>query len=85
LRIDGRNIHLTADAANGLIHVAVLGEGGRVLAESEPIAGDNTDVQIIWKQHQSLEHLIGRDLRLSFKITNATLYAFRFGGEPTTD
>jgi hypothetical protein len=81
----GRDMYLTAEAANGLIHVSVLGNGGELLAESEPISGDVTDTKINWRQPESLKHQIGRDLRLRFEIKNATLYAFRFGGEPVTD
>jgi hypothetical protein len=79
LRIDGLEMYLTADAANGSIIVSVLGDHGELLGESEPISGDGTDIKLIWKQQELLERHKGRDLRLRFEVRNATLFAFRFG------
>jgi hypothetical protein len=82
LRFAGRELFVSADAAKGSITISVLGNNGDMLAESQPISADVTDSKIVWKQHDSLERQVGRDLRLRFEITNAALYAFRFGGRP---
>jgi hypothetical protein len=82
LRIEAREMHLTADAASGIIRVLMIGADGNVLAESQPISENITDGKITWTGQDSIERQIGRDLRLRFEIRNATLYAFRFGENP---
>ena len=70
---------VSADAAGGSVTVAVLDEGGRILATSEAVSGDVTDFPVALE----LKPLVGRTVRLRFTMNRARLYAF--GGTRLAD
>lgn len=79
LVIARESLTLSADATGGRVTVAVLDEGGHVLAESEAITGDVTDFPLAL----AVKPLVGRTVRLRFTLHRARLYAF--GGTRLAD
>jgi hypothetical protein len=75
LVIRGSTLSVNVDAAEGVLEVAVLDAAGKVLATSEPVAGDRPDVQVRWKQG-GLADLRQHRARIRFTLRNAKLYSF---------
>ena len=71
----GKDLAITADAKGGSICVTVSIENGDEVIHSESITGDVTD-QII----ANLTPFVGKSVRLSFELKQATLYSFSFLG-----
>lgn len=71
-------LRISADAKNGAVKIAVLGEDGRILAESSPVKGNVTDEPVQWAKGD-YRALRGKTVRLRFDLTAARLYAFNVG------
>ncbi|MBM4003800.1 MAG: hypothetical protein FJ295_11005 [Planctomycetes bacterium] len=71
----GKELAITADASGGLIRVTVFQEDGGEVIRSEPITGDVTDRVLA-----DLTPFVGKRVRLSFELKQATLYSFSFPG-----
>ncbi|MBM4058850.1 MAG: hypothetical protein FJ275_11590, partial [Planctomycetes bacterium] len=69
----GKELAITADASRGSIRVTVFQEDGGEVIRSEPITGDVTDRVIA-----DLTPFVGKPVRLSFELKQATLYSFSF-------
>ena len=85
LLFSGRRLHLNADCgAGGQVRVGVLAEDGSPIPgfrqeECEPLIGDFLRGEVRWKTGSPLSSLVGRPVRLSFRLDRHTrLYAFRF-------
>lgn len=78
LTLDGRDLHLNANAAQGTVVVAVTDDQGIPLAHytSEQIVGDELDTTVQFSH--SLEALKGREVRLRFQLKSASLYSYWF-------
>ena len=70
-------VHLTADAAGGLVQINALDDDGTVLAEGQPIAEDVTDRRVQWANPDQETACAGRSVRLSFRIQRAKVYSVR--------
>lgn len=70
---NGRSLRLTADAPEGSVRVAVLGENGKELARFGPLSGHLTD-----SVAGDLSAYVGKPVRLRFELKRAMLYAFAF-------
>ena len=76
-RWSGRSLHVNVDAAGGELRAQVLGADGSELATSLPVNGDQTDARVIWSQGEAgLQE--GQEVRLRFKLRNASFYSFWF-------
>jgi hypothetical protein len=78
IRCDGKQLHVSVDAAGGSLRVAVLDANGLGLAECEPIAADVTDGPVRWNGAPDLSSFRGKQVRLEFELKKAKLYAFGF-------
>ena len=66
---------INADAAGGSVVVKVLDEGGREVATSRPVSGDDTGAVVPFETAGE-ELFDGRPMRLSFELRNARLYSY---------
>ena len=64
-------------SAIGNVRVELQHEAGKVLAESEPVYGDELEQTVAWKTGDVKSHA-GKPVRLRFVMTDADVYAFRF-------
>ena len=63
-------------APNGELRVETLAEDGTVLATSGQVTGDQTLIQVGWKDRADLSALAGQRVRFRFLLTNGSLFAF---------
>ena len=79
LTLDGRKLHLNADASQGYVTVAITDDTGVPLENytSHQIVGNQLDTEIEF--NHSLEALKGKEVRLLFQLRNASLYSYWFG------
>jgi hypothetical protein len=82
LKIDGRELHLNADARAGEIRVEILDEAGQALpgfeaADAMVLTGDSNSFAVKWKNNDNVGFLRGRTVRLRVHIKAASLYAFQ--------
>jgi hypothetical protein len=69
---------VTADAKGGRITIDLLDEGGKELATSEAVTGNVTDKPVQWKANFDQQKVVGKQVRIRFKIEDATAYSFSF-------
>ncbi len=50
---------------------------GYTFADCVPLSGDKTDAPVRWRKHNDLSGLLGKRIRLEFRMRDARLYAFR--------
>jgi len=77
LLTDGGRLFLNVDAPKGKIRVDVLGPDGKTVAASEPMAGDETRLEVKWPG-QGPAVFDNRPVSLRFTLQHATFYAFWF-------
>ena len=70
-------------SAGGIIRVEILDEAGKpipgyAVGDCQKIIGNEIKRTVIWKDHDNLRDLIGKTVRLRFRITDADLYSLRF-------
>lgn len=70
-------------SAAGRIQVEILDEAGKPLpgyaaGDCDKIIGNEIRRTVTWKSKDNLHDLIGRPVRLRFRITDADLYSLRF-------
>ena len=66
----------------GQIRVELMDEDdqplpGYALEECLPVSGDDTDLQVHWKDKNDLSGAVGKTVRLRFELKNARLYSYR--------
>jgi hypothetical protein len=64
-------------SAVGSVRSELQDEAGKVLAESEPMFGDELEQTVAWKSGDVKSHA-GKPVRLRFVMTDADVHAFRF-------
>ena len=69
-----------ATSAIGSVRVELQDEAGKVLAESEPMFGDELEQTVAWKRGDVKSHA-GQPVRLRFVMKDADVYAFQFRGD----
>ena len=74
----GNQLSINADASQGRLRVAVVGQPQRQMDDCQPLIGDLRHGQVIWQNGQSLAPLRGQRIRLRFELQSATLFAFTF-------
>lgn len=65
-------------AHGGSLRAEVIGADGVVLAESEPITGDQSEARVAWRG-AGLDGTVGRTVRLRFTLLRGVFYAYGFG------
>ena len=81
--LEGSGLVLNLDASSGGCRVEILDHGkqsipGFGLDDAEPNRGvDDTDLELTWSSHRSLEDIQGQTIRLRFHLRKARLYSFR--------
>lgn len=76
LRLEGVQLCLNADAADGEVVVELLDEEGRLLVRSQPVRQDGVRIPCGWEGTEDLSVWNGRAIRLRFHLSRASLYAF---------
>ncbi|UCH35832.1 MAG: glycosyl hydrolase family 32 [Armatimonadota bacterium] len=81
VRFSGKYLFVNADADGGELRVEVLDEHGRMIrpftrANCVPISADKTLQAVHWKGAEDLSAVAGKPVKLRFRLTNASLYAF---------
>ena len=74
----GGNLQVSADAAGGLIRVAVVDADGFALDDCKPIDTNTSDGVIEWQDGRDLSRFLGKPIQLQFELKAARLYAFSF-------
>ena len=75
----GNSLRITSDIHHaGSVNVSILDDQSNTLATSQPIETDTTDATVEWDNADVLKSLKGKLIRLSFDLTDATLYSFSF-------
>jgi hypothetical protein len=75
---DRMKLNFSTSAA-GSVRVELRDEAGKVLAESEPVYGDEIEQAVTWKGDGIAGHA-GKPVRVRFVLKDADVYAFAFGG-----
>lgn len=78
LRCQAARLHLSADAARGSVHVALLDPRGKLLKRSRPVTANAADVPVVWEDGTDLGPWLGQPVVLQFELDRARLYAFAF-------
>ncbi|MEW6749501.1 MAG: hypothetical protein AB1505_00800 [Candidatus Latescibacterota bacterium] len=84
----GPELRVNYDAgAWGEVRVEVLDEEGRKMpgfgpGDAAPLVGNRLGEPVLWSEGRSLASLVGRRLRLRFRLSRARLYAFGFAAGP---
>jgi len=73
----GTSLRITADARTGRVRVGVRAARGMELEACKPISADVTDAPVTWPAGD-LAALKGKEVCLTFELTSAKLYSFRF-------
>lgn len=73
--LPGDKLFVNVDAHDGSLQVAVLDPAGQTLAQSQPIATDQSHALVTW-QSTNLSSLKNKPIALSFTLTNAKLYSY---------
>ena len=81
-QIDGGRLVLNAKCDFGQIRVELMDEDdqplpGYALEECLPVSGDDTDLQVHWKDKNDLSGAVGKTVRLRFELKNARLYSYQ--------
>jgi hypothetical protein len=81
LSFSGKHLFVNLDAPQGSLIAEALDMHGKSIepftfANSLPVSGDSTLVQMRWTGGDDLSPLAGRAVRFRFKLTNGKLYAF---------
>jgi hypothetical protein len=81
LAFNGSCLFVNVKAPAGEVRVEVLDADGTplapyTLASCIPVSGDNTRVQVKWKDTPQLETVRGQAVRFRFHLKNASLYSF---------
>ena len=80
--LEGTGLHVNLKAPRGELRVELLDHQtqkplrGYSLQESEPVTGDDLDLQLRWKSGSDLSSLVGTTLQLRFVLKNASLYSY---------
>ena len=80
LKLPEGTLTINANAIDGVVRVALLDASGRPipgysLDECNPIRGDSVRHPVVWQGGKDLP--TDRDVRLQFKLVNASLYSFK--------
>ena len=77
MEVDGGELHVNADLRGGLIVEVTDGEGVTLDSyASHALAKDGTDIAV--RFDRSLEELVGRTVRLRFRMWEGNLYSYWF-------
>ena len=68
-------LYVNVDAHDGELLAEVCDKKGTVLAKSEVVHGDRTQVEMKWKEGDPVE-LKQQTVSLRFKLRNASLYSY---------
>lgn len=73
-----------ATSVAGQLRCEIRDESGRplpgfALAECKPLYGDGIELAVVWKGGSDVSALAGKPVSLLFELTDADLYAYRFG------
>jgi hypothetical protein len=88
LTFRGRELRLNySTSAAGSLRVEIQDEAGSPLPgysldDMQPLFGDELDRAIAWRSGGDLAKLIGRPVRLRFRLKDADIFAFRAGTRP---
>ena len=84
LEVQGSELHINVDAWRGSVRAELFDAGdgrplpGYSLEECLPVAVDEVDEPLQWKDKKSISDLAGKTIRVRFSLLNAELYAFWF-------
>lgn len=87
ITFSGANLELNVDcSALGEVWVEILDENnlpipGYSLKESISIDRNQTAAPVCWREHDNVGELVGRPVRLHFRLRACKLYAFQFRSE----
>jgi hypothetical protein len=78
----GKDIRINYQAPAGQVLVQVSDVQRRPLkgyrfSDCIPLTGDKTHVRVRWQQHPDVSELIGKRIRLEFRMADARVYALR--------
>ena len=77
LKVDGKHLLLNLDAGEGgSAMVQLLDHSGDVIADSQPISGDEVRLPVRWKTPVDLKSLSQGAVQLKIHLKDASLYAF---------
>jgi len=86
LVFEGRQLRLNLETSvAGTVLVEILGEEGTAVpgfsaGEADPIKGNYIERVVTWRGREDVGALAGQSIRLRFRMRDAKLYAFQFGG-----
>ena len=77
----GRNLFVNVDCSQGALRAEVVDVNGDVIApftldQSIPLSVDSTIAQLKWKSDTDLSSLMGKPVRLRFRLAHGRLYSF---------
>jgi len=73
------DLFINAKSDWGEVVVEVLETNGNIInkVKSMPVIGDSVRLKVQWQEDNSLEHLVGKSVKLRFIIKNALLYSWK--------
>ena len=73
--LSGDRLFVNVDASKGELAVQTLGESDEVVAESDPVTGDQLRGRVSWSSG-NLQASRGKQVRFRFSLRNASLYSY---------
>lgn len=81
VRVSGDTLRISADVSKGgSVQVEIAEADGFTFKQCTPVTGSVTDAPVLWRTDADLSALSGQAVQIRFRMDNATLYAFGFGG-----
>lgn len=87
IRIEGDRLEVNLQAPKGWLRAELADEAGKpipgfTLTECAPVKGEGVSLPVRWKGGADLKRLAGKPVHVRFQLSDASLYAFRFGSGP---
>jgi len=78
--VNGRRLHVNANANKGTLMVSITGENGQIIKGAEyrnclPLREAALDSGICWRDNLSLSRLKGKRVHINVKLTNAEIFS----------
>jgi len=82
IKVTGRHLHVNADASGGELRAEIIdantGDRLHALDTNVPLKENEICASLKWQESDDLSALIGREVRIEFRLRNAHLYSFWF-------